>query len=182
MLDTDKQSQKTSTKIYYPILHDLPFLGLATSLFGSPNSDGTTFIRPGRSEQLGNVLHMTGGKMDMSDGKCPCQTDKGRECLQSVLDKLRRRECAEYGRGRARIPGYLRRGFDISTSSAQHQSSNPVLRRATALQFDIRASIFFTSCSWTRKRSSVSQGQRGLTPTVAGWKEGNMKLRKLVRW
>lgn len=63
---TDRAKRQDSTNIYYPILHDLPFLGLATSLlFGSPNPDAPppSSGRDGRTKQLGDVSHMTGGKM-----------------------------------------------------------------------------------------------------------------------
>jgi hypothetical protein len=121
---------------------------------------------PDGLSQLGNVSHMTGGKMDMSGRqRNEVFAIRPRQAPASRVRRVQSRTCPD-----TRL---LAEGFDISTSSAQHQSSNPVLRRATALQFDIRASLamFFTSCSWTWKRLSVRGRGDSLQPSQLGRRE-----------
>lgn len=68
------------------------------------------------------------------------QGETMRRCSQSIYRRTSRRKTDAYLR-RARIPGFLHGVINISTSSAQPQSSSlsPYRGRATELQFDIRA-------------------------------------------
>ena len=68
------------------------------------------------------------------------QGETMRRCSQSIYRRTSRRKTDAYLR-RARIPGFLHGVINISTSSAQQQSSSlsPYRGRATELQFDIRA-------------------------------------------